>query len=1428
MKRGSVSLIVEEPEAPSSMPKMNVTDSSTDLFSSIEKSTRKGGNNSNLTPVILAAGHRFTLSSMVDLCCDTYCALFQDIKQNVSDSVAAVVIKLCSKRKANQKTTDTRLKALLDMLRSSTCTDHSFTFFFAVINGVMPRRCETSRHVLGFLASYVVILGYSDCFANTSINTSTSITNDAHSQTQLSIKVNDNDLSASHLRSKFKKHFSPKVKSGASDMIISLKKCICILDYLKNTLKEPHWAMSTLFAACIEYGCRLPWSETAMEHIFELLFRAVQVFFTGLKTTNHKFSPEVDVSAIKLIFWLPGAAKSIWSSNAYDINVSNTAEEGAICTMEEAMRHAEGKYIPICAFAAVMMYAWEEEYLQIKSLLEKRCTLLGRRDGLTTYYDPTKKAAGIKLTVADRATMMKLIDYTEAIGARGIDWELYKTEKGRARLPFAIPDTLLKRSYLELNYFALSFIESRKRNQYQSHVGVIQDDFDTFPNVESLNSFPELSLYSNRCGANSMTGGTDSVAMTVSDIEALARARYLKSNSIGGSDEIANDGDSNAPDIDDFNRLIVHENSDLETELDENCGKALFPATPSTGLMEKARPSTTDGGIYGNNRAANSGQLAMSRATSAAMPFHFDTTASSGLFDTGNLDLTRTGTAAYSEIPNTDHMPTLHDYMFTDKYFNEKAQLRNGEKTMSCFGGNLTAQGVRCDHMSPGATMKTPAMPASTSKVAAISRLNPIPRAYESPVAARHDVTMADTLTMKPDVLVKTKLIKPLTGQAVPDVEKFGFLTKEAETAQRPSTYGSSLNLDSLLLGKGNIGSSSAVASEFLELISNPEKAPARAAEFPVADMIINAVNSASSTGMYLGKPNSPDPSGRPMRINSQKRLEAVIPHCTTPKEEVESVPDSNLDDCEYDLAGNRLPYGVTLQSWAMENYRSSKTAVPTRSPRRILNRLSSKDMKIGNELGNPHSQSMSNLPSVSPLLGLPVSPVKRPASTKTLGGFIPDTPQSSGLVANCQSSPIHFAPESEDDHNLSMLIFRTYDPVGAFDRSVLDLSHISNLREKEYPVLNEDYLKDSIHISKAGAITPSNSRPSTGHAAERKNEEMRRHLEIGEPALKAFLVRDAKIDEAILKKLIARYLCAPYLTHIKKIDLSGNCLNVKGVKALSDAFASDGCGELKMLSLGGNLIQNKGLKYLIECGLVPGGAASAIMKLDVRNCALNLNNIVTDKLVFASFKDLTNLRYLDLSWNQFSADTKQQKSYFKTIFAPLVKLEVLSLAYNRIGDEACSNIVDCILLKNHELKILDISHCFLTNNCHKSVWKLLSGTATVTQPTRRGKAVAEVVPTYNPNSSSKLKVVILQGTILKQETLASLKQFAVSCEKKLVLDGLHVGIEVPVRYEIVYENYLLPPKAQSETFGEYIEDEQLLPKFDLSSDVASNFTLNQ
>ena len=206
---------------------------------------------------------------------------------------------------------------------------------------------------------------------------------------------------------------------------------------------------------------------------------------------------------------------------------------------------------------------------------------------------------------------------------------------------------------------------------------------------------------------------------------------------------------------------------------------------------------------------------------------------------------------------------------------------------------------------------------------------------------------------------------------------------------------------------------------------------------------------------------------------------------------------------------------------------------------------------------------------------------------------------------------------QSEEDPNLSMLIFRTYDPVGAFDRSVLDLSHISNLREKEYPILNAEFLKDNIDVSKTGAITPGNSRPSTGQGQNQnqggfklkhtEEQIQRRQLDIGEPVLKAFLVRDAKIDEIILKDLIERYLCIPYLTHIKKIDLSGNCLYLNGCNALSNALSTNGCKELKMLSLGGNLIQNKGLKYLISNGLVPGGASTGLMKLDIRNCALNL-----------------------------------------------------------------------------------------------------------------------------------------------------------------------------------------------------------------------------
>ena len=176
------------------------------------------------------------------------------------------------------------------------------------------------------------------------------------------------------------------------------------------------------------------------------------------------------------------------------------------------------------------------------------------------------------------------------------------------------------------------------------------------------------------------------------------------------------------------------------------------------------------------------------------------------------------------------------------------------------------------------------------------------------------------------------------------------------------------------------------------------------------------------------------------------------------------------------------------------------------------------------------------------------------------------------------------------------------------------------------------------------------------------------------------------------------------------------------------------------------------------------------------------------------------------MSWNQLTADTKQHKQLIRNMFAPLVKLEVLSLAYNRLGDEGASNLIDCVLARLHAMRVLDLSFCFLTNNCYKPIARLLSGVNVSLAPLKGKPAIlaakeaaSNTLPPLNANSESKVSVVILQGTVLKPDVVGDLRQHAVSCGKKLVTHGLHIGIDVPIKYEALYSDYLEQPAEARE-----------------------------
>lgn len=61
------------------------------------------------------------------------------------------------------------------------------------------------------------------------------------------------------------------VKNTFNPKVISLKKAIRIIALLSQT-KHPHWTMSPLSPACIEFNCQYPWSPESISKLLNILF----------------------------------------------------------------------------------------------------------------------------------------------------------------------------------------------------------------------------------------------------------------------------------------------------------------------------------------------------------------------------------------------------------------------------------------------------------------------------------------------------------------------------------------------------------------------------------------------------------------------------------------------------------------------------------------------------------------------------------------------------------------------------------------------------------------------------------------------------------------------------------------------------------------------------------------------------------------------------------------------------------------------------------------------------------------------------------------------------------------------------------------------------------------------------------------------------
>ena len=1125
-------------------------------------------------PQFVMANSKFTPQSLIELACDAYISMWSDIQKYDIDSLVNVTTKLCYKRKGNQKTIDMRMKGLVDTLRTSVCYENPFLYLYGHLNGLLPKRIDSMRNALGVIATTAVILSYSDAFyQNNKFQDQTRAMNSTSGaiQTVLPININETELNGNNIRSKFKKHFAPRMKGFATDATVSLKKCIVIVDYFLNKASNAFWLISSLSASCVEYQCKLPWTIQSIEKLLSFLFEIWERFYLHADhvsaaghSGNVKAQTDYDSISHQAFQWIPNAVKSFWGSYELHENAAPVSVNELSNLLNQKLKSAEGKVIGVAVFAMACAYAWEAEYIQIKSILERRTIAISRREGMTSYYDAKSAAEHTShLTVGERVVMNKIVDYFSAIGAKGVDWAALKTVEGRESVPFAIPDSLVARGYLELDHLARTFAASKKRNLFHKHVDAMQDDFLTYPVTESLNSFQELGQYNPHWGTS---GESVSISSRNEDVLSIAKSKYLSSANL------------NVQHLSPINRSQFAIKEEVEGDTTAPSSSGGLEEYDDLGLATPAQ----------NNKG---GRLSVSAPATQGLKLLYSPDGSPPK-----------SARVIKQLP-----PTLDDYMYTDKYLKQSMILSSSVPNLNCFGGDLTYIGLRRDHLSPGRPMSSKLMQSPLdlslnedefiNRNAISAKFKPVPNAYEAPRPGKTKVAMIDAMSVKPGLLEKVKLVQPLEGALLTDEEKFEFLPKGAEFEQRQGgLLLGSLGLENMLLGKGNTFQSTSASSEFLEFITNPEKSVTRikdsAPGYETVKGIYDVVNHANQTGIYLGVPTSVALEVSKSRARSRAQTEAdeleawgkelspVRSHrnSVAGSEVLRSPATSQLETNSFDEE-DEDDFNVVYEC------RTTNSAIPTRNPTTILSRL--------------------------------ISPLGR---------------QSVPVSDNIASSSILDSEEEEEyEQTTSSVLFRMLEPAGIMDRRILNLSHINDLREEEYPVLDLECFVTPVDIEASTSSTSSAvsvSRSVKDIAASREMDKQLRHKEkllAAAPKLKSVIVRNAKVGNDTFQKIVDRYLCAPYVNNLKLIDLTGNCIGTVGIQMLATSFEKNGCAKLKSLILSGNLFKNSGLKMILANGTSKNGFRD-LMKLDIRNCGITMNS-PAENSAFVGLGALSNLR---------------------------------------------------------------------------------------------------------------------------------------------------------------------------------------------------------
>jgi hypothetical protein len=309
-------------------------------------------------------------------------------------------------------------------------------------------------------------------------------------------------------------------------------------------------------------------------------------------------------------------------------------------------------------------------------------------------------------------------------------------------------------------------------------------------------------------------------------------------------------------------------------------------------------------------------------------------------------------------------------------------------------------------------------------------------------------------------------------------------------------------------------------------------------------------------------------------------------------------------------------------------------------------------------------------------------------------------------------------------------LLDRALAPVGSQSRAKLDMSHYTTMRPSELP-------------------------------------------RVSERGVQMLVLRDSKLgasDKGLVtfEAAVQRTCVGPRSAAMRMLDLGGNALGYKGAHVFGDAVVKGNQGSgiplLEVLCAPENDLKDTGACVLVDAVLGSGDSGGALVKLDLRSNALLLSETLSGSLARA-----IQLRVLDLSWNGITLVSKSQIAAFSNCLAALPALQVFSMAYNRIQDKGAAVICETLAEHCSNLKVVDLSYCFLAAPSLPSLELLLK------------------LPHEHP-----LKVLLLFGIVLNREQKNALTAAATTADRRVVRTGHHSGIEL-------IEDYFYEPAGPEE-----------------------------